>query len=151
MDNWLIARYQSIVNQFQHKTLWWIEQCAYLLLLGAIGRFAFRTTHSLYEYFTLLVDMVVVSLTWYAGRHEHFAQHMFGRQNSLARLGILTISMVFMGLDLLILLLGAGITPHQIASDVAQIAFISAFYFGACEDPPPPKRQEKMAFEGGGL
>lgn len=148
MDSWLIARYQSLINLFQHKPIWWIEQCAYILAIGAAGRFFFRPETTAWTYFMLFFDVLLVVFAWRAGRSEPFKEHAFGRQNTFVRCFFLAFVSFQVAMDVLIMVMGLGLKPFNLFSDMSQIALMSCFYFGSCEPPPPPKPRTKMAFEG---
>lgn len=152
MDAFLIARYQSLVNLFQRKPIWWIEQCAYVLFLGACGRFFFRTQDdglSGWAVLLLILDLLISGYCWLAGRSEVFMEHVFGYHQRLVR-SFFTVCFVFyVAIDLLIIFVGGTPKPIGVITDLCQLALTSCFYFGSCEDPPPPKPRTKMSFNGG--
>ena len=153
MDAFLIARYQSLVNLFQRKPIWWIEQCAYVLLLCGCGKFFFRTQADGLNWITVLffiMDLGIFGYCWYAGRHEAFKEHVFGPDQTFVRTFFALSTLIYVGLEVVGAMFGHPPSPLSILANMSSASLTSCFFFGACLPPPPPKPRTKMAFNRGG-
>lgn len=148
MDNWIIARYQSLVNLFQYKPTWWIEQCAYVYGLVSIGRLFYRETFDWWAVVIFLLDIVMVMVCLRASKSEAYTERVFGSGNKFIRFFFFSYTAFFCFLNVVIIGLGGSLKPISIISNMGLLAITSCFYFGVCLPPPPPKTSPKMAFEG---
>jgi hypothetical protein len=139
IDAWLIARvYQPMVDLFEKKPQWWVEQCSMALLLSAVMVSMWRDSGSM-QYVRLATDVLCAALFVAYARmpvlFEWLAKADFTRR-----------FLLILDLPLMVLIL-IPTKDYSYAINVADIsnsiAFLSVYYFAACRPPKPrePKRR----------
>lgn len=135
-DAWLIARiYQPIVDLVQRKPQWWVEQCAFAIVVTTILQRIFGHTSYVHVGFDVFFALVFV-LT--ARTDYLFAE--------LATMDIVRRwCMVTTGVCIPFILIPLPNTPYALnLLDLANLLpFASVYYFAACRPPKPrePKRR----------
>ena len=147
-DRWLIDKaYQSVVNWSQRMPAWWVEQCAFLLMISSIMRFVFRPTSGIGDYFLLFIDLVVsMMFLWFSKMPGQLIEIAMDKG---IRLFILIISLLSLFIDSLVIVdhLATGEPFHRQAIGIVySLTFISVYYFAACKPPPPPVTKTKLAY-----
>jgi hypothetical protein len=136
IDSWLINKpYQGLVDWSQKKPEWWMEQCAFILIVASgISHALNPAGFTGWAIFTFMLDMVVAAVFfWYS---KMPAAIRAGAMNQGLRLFMLSLSILG--------IVQAFKYPlvKMICDFFYELAFCSVYYFAACEPPTPRKKTE---------
>jgi hypothetical protein len=142
LDTWVIGKYQSLVNLTQLKPVWWIEQCAFIILLAAIGIHAIKPDGFIgWGLFGFIIKLACVTLFFWCSKSAIALEVL----NSLSlRLVILVLSIIGVTSSIMLIALTRGGLLKEIFEFTYDLAMCSAYYFAACKPPQPRRRVNKL-------
>jgi hypothetical protein len=143
LDAWMIGKYQSLVNLTQLKPTWWIEQCAFVLLIAAIGIHAIKPDGFIgWGLFDFVLKLTSVTLFFWCAKSSYALEVL---NSSSLRLMILILSIIGVTSSIILIALDQ-ISLKVIFEFTYDFAMCSAYYFAACKPPPPRRRVNKLEF-----
>lgn len=135
LDQWLIDRpFQGLVDLMQKDRAWWVEQCAYAVLITSVGSAMFRVEPA---YVLLFGNLLVAACFVLSSRMPAALELMGGRKN--VRLAMLVLAVLTAPL---LLKHGSAVFWMEMLNG---LAFTSVYYFAACKPPKPREPRRKMA------
>lgn len=147
IDVKLLGAYQAVVNLFQRKREWWVEQCAYLMaVLFALMWGA--SEKGWLETIGLFGGLLYAMTTFYEARLPVYFERLRAAVNF--RHYLLVFFLACWAFDFAVL----TFAPEEVdgigrllVSWIGRIALLSPSYFAACEPPAPPRKREQKKLE----
>lgn len=135
-DYFLISFYQSLVDFFQKKPVWWVRQIAHGFLVLTLLLTLFGTETA----FQVVINSAVTAIFYAYSRSE-------AETASLGSAGWIRV-LIFMLCFWAAFLDSFWAEPTAGLSIAREILFFSAYYFGACKPPKPKVPKTKFAMGG---
>lgn len=140
LDQWLIdTPYQGLINWSQRQPAWWVEQCAAAIAVCAITEAALKPELGAWEYFGLLLSLVLATGFFFYSRLPAVLVH--AAKNDRFRRLILALTILGWAAMAISPKLKAGLSALSLASDVLPL---SVWYFAACKPPKPREPRKKL-------
>ena len=135
VDSFTISIYQSIVDFFQKKPMWWLREISYIFFAVAIMMAFFSRSGG----FLTAIDLI---LAWFFYDYSSSeAQTASFGENDIFRLFIAALCLISIVLSFLEKDFNAIDTTLMV---IRNVLFVSAYYFAACKNPAPKVPHRKL-------
>jgi hypothetical protein len=137
----LAVPFQWLVDFSQRRREWWVEQCAYALLVFGIVRWVMRD-HNGWATFVLIINVCLSALFVAHARIPVLLSYLQAAGRTF-RIILLVSEMFLLGLAILGVFINPETSARFLLNVLSDFTFISIYYFAACEPPAPPRKREE--------
>lgn len=138
IDQWLINNvYQKLVNTLNKEPHWCVEQCAFVIFMAA-GLKCVMQPFTPWALFGLVIEGMIGALFLFYSRQPILLKAM--GQRPQFRILFLLLSMMGIWMNIM----SDANIMLRLVRIAYEIAFVSVYYFAACNSPPPPKPRTKL-------
>lgn len=139
LDRWLIAKpYQGLIDLTGRKREWWVEQCAFLILVSGVADALLNATDGWKQATMAGLAMLLAFLVWLDSRVPLFLE--------MVAAAVRTRILVLFGVALTTP--GCFVRDAWLPPLLFGVGLVSAYYFAACGPPKPREPRTKMQPEG---